>query len=29
MKDNKLNDKHTVQLNNIFETILTDEGHTM
>jgi hypothetical protein len=27
MKDNKLNDKYTVQPNKIFETILEGEGH--
>jgi len=29
MKDNKLNDNCMVQLNNIFETVLKDEGHMM
>jgi len=29
MKDNRLNDNCTVQLNNIFETVLKGEGHIM
>jgi hypothetical protein len=29
MKDDKLNDNCTVQLNKIFETVLKGEGHMM